>query len=52
MKKTKKILITVHEKLHKDFKEVCEENYQSISAVIRVLMLQYIKEHKDEDCTQ
>jgi len=45
--KNKDMLVRVQPSLFKKFKEKCNENYKSISEIIRDFMIQYIKE-KDE----
>ena len=47
-KVNKKMVFVVQESLFKDFKEVCEDNYITMSQNLRSFMLRYIKEHKNE----
>jgi len=42
----KKMVFVVQQTLYDDFKEVCEQEYITMSQSIRTFMLQYIKEHK------
>jgi len=44
----RKMMFVVQKSLYSDFQNVCEEQYKTMSEVIRNLMLQYIKENKDE----
>lgn len=44
----KKMVFVVQESLYKSFKDVCEQEYTTMSQEIRAFMLQYIKEHKNE----
>ena len=47
----KKMMFFVQRSLYDNFKEVCEGEYKTMSEVIRDFMLQYIKEHKNEQKT-
>ena len=40
------MVFVVQQTLYKDFKEVCEQEYTTMSHAIRTFMLKYIKEHK------
>ena len=42
----KNIIVSVPESLFKDFKEICEKRYTTMSQEVRNFMLQYIKEHR------
>lgn len=44
--KAKDMLVRVQPTLFQQFKEKCEENYKTISEVIRDFMQKYIKEGK------
>ena len=44
----KNIIVSVPESLFKDFKEICEKRYTTMSQEVRNFMLQYIREHKNE----
>ena len=44
----KKMVFVVQESLYKNFKDMCEQEYTTMSQEIRAFMLQYIKEHKNE----
>jgi metal-responsive CopG/Arc/MetJ family transcriptional regulator len=46
-KKEKDMLIRVQPTLFKQFKITCENNYKSISEVIRDFMQKYIKENNE-----
>jgi len=45
----KKLIVAMPGKLFDDFKEVCEKEYTTMSQEVRDFMLQYIKEHKNEE---
>lgn len=45
-KYNKELFVMVQEKLYIDFQSTCEENYKTMSEVIRDFMLKYIKENK------
>jgi len=44
----KKMVFVVQESLYKSFKDMCEQEYTTMSQEIRSFMLQYIKDHKNE----
>ena len=44
----KKMVFVVQESLYKNFKDMCEQEYTTMSQEIRAFMLQYIKDHKNE----
>ena len=46
-KMDRKMVLVVHKTLHDNFKIACEEQYKTMSEVVRDSMLQYIKEHKN-----
>lgn len=43
----KKMVFVVQKSLYNDFKEVCEDEYKTMSEVVRNFMLLYIKEYKN-----
>ncbi len=45
----KKMVFVVQESLYKNFKDMCEQEYTTMSQEIRAFMLQYIKEHKNDN---
>ena len=45
-KLNKKVILAMQNSFYKDFREICESQYKTVSEVIRDLMFQYIKEHK------
>ena len=46
-KLNKKLVFVVQKSLYSDFQNVCEEQYKTMSEVVRNFMLQYIKEHRN-----
>ena len=44
----KKIVMVVQRTLYEKFKAECQKNYKTMSEVIRDFMLQFIKEHENE----
>ena len=48
----KKMVFVVQQTLYNDFKEVCEQEYVTMSQSIRTFMLQYVKEHKKDGKTK
>ncbi len=45
----RKMMFVVQKSLYSDFQRVCEEQYKTMSEVIRDFMLQYIKEYKSNE---
>ena len=47
-KLNKKMIFAVQKSLYNDFYNVCEDQYKTMSEVLRNFMLQYIKEHRND----
>ena len=43
----KNLIVAVPDSLFKGFKSLCEENYTTMSQVVRNFMLQYIRDNKN-----
>jgi len=44
----KNLIVAVPQSLFKNFKDICEKRYTTMSQEIRNFMLQYIEDHKND----